>query len=157
MKVSAFAYFLDFEGIGAAQSNETFGVRATGAATFGGVKLDYAGAYATQSDYGDNPNAYDADYLALDLTATRGPLALRAGYESLEGEGANRRFITPLASLHPFNGWADVFLATPPDGLDDLYVAATYKPEVTLEHFSAPTFTVAYHDFEAERTSRSRR
>ena len=31
-------------------------------------------------------------------------------------------FRTPLATLHAFNGWADLFLDTPPDGLSDIYV-----------------------------------
>ena len=34
---------------------------------------------------------------------------------------------TPLATLHAFNGWADKFLTTPPRGLRDLYIDASWK------------------------------
>lgn len=43
------------------------------------------------------------------------------GYEELGGDGSHA-FQTPLATLHAFNGWADVFLTTPNDGLQDMYV-----------------------------------
>src|ERR1035438_4740700 len=33
-------------------------------------------------------------------------------------------FQTPLATLHAFNGWDDVFLTTPADGLQDIYTYA---------------------------------
>jgi hypothetical protein len=33
-------------------------------------------------------------------------------------------FLTPLATLHKFNGWADKFLVTPLEGLSDLYFTA---------------------------------
>ena len=45
------------------------------------------------------------------------------GLERLDGNGA-RGFGTPLATLHAFNGWADVFLATPAGGLTDLNLKA---------------------------------
>jgi len=47
------------------------------------------------------------------------------GYEVLEGNGAIG-FATPLATLHAFNGWADMFLTTPANGLKDLYFRASY-------------------------------
>ena len=39
----------------------------------------------------------------------------------LGGDGAGS-FSTPLATLHKFNGWADLFLATPAAGLRDSYL-----------------------------------
>ncbi len=44
----------------------------------------------------------------------------------LEGNGAIG-FATPLATLHIFNGWADLFLTTPANGLKDLYFQAGYS------------------------------
>ncbi len=44
------------------------------------------------------------------------------GQERLQGDG-NSALQTPLATLHAFNGWADRFLSTPPDGLADSYLA----------------------------------
>jgi Alginate export len=63
------------------------------------------------------------------------------------------RFTTPLATLHRFQGWADKFLTTPADGIDDRYVNAgvTFKGVGPLETLSA---LASYHVYEAERTSR---
>ena len=152
LKLTAFAYLMDFEGGGEALSNATYGVRATGSAPLGPVQLAYAASYATQTDHGGNPNAYDADYFSFDLNATHGPLSLRAGIESLEGEGPGRRFVTPLATGHAFQGWADVFLLTPNDGVTDVYVAPTFRPAFSAPYLSSPSLTIAWHDFEAERT-----
>lgn len=152
LKLTGFAYLLDFDGAGAAQSNATYGVRVSGSASVHGVRLGYAASYATQSDHGDNPNSYEADFYGLDVSAARGPLTLRAGYESLEGEGAGRRFITPLATLHAFQGWADVFLNTPNDGVEDVYAGVTFAPGWTSPLLSSPSFAATWHDFEAERT-----
>ncbi|NWG53593.1 MAG: alginate export family protein [Hydrogenophilaceae bacterium] len=149
-KLTLFAYLLDFDGAGAAQSNATYGARVSGTANAAGVRLDYAATYATQSDYGANPIAYDADFYGVDLTATRGPLALRLGYESLEGNGPGQRFITPLATLHAFQGWADVFLNTPDAGVEDAYAGVTFKPDWSAQFLSAPAFTLVWHDYEAE-------
>ncbi|GAB1258681.1 hypothetical protein [Aurantivibrio plasticivorans] len=43
---------------------------------------------------------------------------LTLNYELLDGN-SNVSFVTPLASLHDFNGWADKFLLTPAGGLKD--------------------------------------
>ena len=48
-----------------------------------------------------------------------------AGYEVLQGNGAIG-FQTPLANLHPFQGWAEVFLTKPPNGLKDAYFKGGY-------------------------------
>jgi len=53
-------------------------------------------------------------------------------------------FQTPLATLHAFNGWADVFLNTPTTGLQDFYLFGTMKlpQEIPL--------TVMLHKFNAQ-------
>jgi hypothetical protein len=62
---------------------------------------------------------------------------------SLEGDGS-RGFSTPLATLHAFNGFADLFLSTPATGLTDLYVKASAP---LGDNFSA---AVTYHKLESE-------
>lgn len=152
LKLAAFGYWLDFEDDSPANSNATYGVRATGAQAVGAVNLSYAASYAVQSDYADNPNDYEADYWALELSAAYGPATGIVGYESLEGEGAGRRFITPLATGHKFQGWADVFLNTPNDGVEDLYVSGVYRLPIDADYFSHTALTLSWHDFETERT-----
>ena len=59
-------------------------------------------------------------------------------------------FQTPLATLHKFQGWADKFLVTPPNGLRDLYASGSYgwKSVAGLEALNA---AVVYHRFDSDR------
>ena len=50
---------------------------------------------------------------------------------NVKSEGADKgapftSFQTLLATLHKFQGWADKFLTTPPNGIRDLYGSAGY-------------------------------
>ncbi len=123
--VSAFWYGLAFDNAPAA-SNATLGLLWAGTADLaGGWKIPRALSFASQSDYGDNPTDYSAHYSQLELGIGRGPVTVRLGREVLTGDATRqeRRFQTPLATLHAFQGYADKFLATPPQGIDDRYVA----------------------------------
>ncbi len=59
---------------------------------------------------------------------------------------AGMAFRTPLATLHAFQGWNDIFLSTPATGIDDLYF--TFKYKVALW-----TLQAVYHDFSSEAGS----
>jgi len=156
LKLTAFAYALDFTGPATAavanNSNLTIGLRAAGKAWVDRFQLAYAATYARQSDYGSSLVDYNADYIAAEFAATWGPTTARIGYESLEGEGANRRFQTPLATLHAFQGWADVFLATPNDGIDDANFTLNVRPRWRLDHLFNIDLVARYHDYAFERT-----
>ena len=56
---------------------------------------------------------------------------------------------SPLATLHKFNGFADVFLVTPDRGLEDLYVKLGYTLDLgeTLGPLKA---AVWYHEFSTD-------
>ena len=67
------------------------------------------------------------------------------GYEVLESEGTDATaFRTPLATLHAFNGWGDLFLNTPAGGIEDTYL------KVTAPIPGGVKFLGFYHKFEAE-------
>ena len=137
-KLSGFVYALDFEEA-AALSSITYGVGYDG--SFDPFSL--SASVATQSDYGDNPASYDALYLALEGKVALKPVTLIAGYELLGSDDGAKGFVTPLATLHKFQGWTDQFLATPADGLEDLYAGVTGGiGPVALGAF--------YHDFSAD-------
>ncbi|MBK8545616.1 MAG: hypothetical protein IPL62_20060 [Caulobacteraceae bacterium] len=70
---------------------------------------------------------------------------MTVGGERLEGDGV-RGFSTPLATLHAFQGWADVFLATPPDGVRDLYAGVSYSTRPWPAQ-QPVVFNVVAHDF----------
>ena len=55
-----------------------------------------------------------------------------------------------MATLHKFQGWADKFLVTPANGLDDRYASVSGKfGSGKLEDKLG--WTVAWHDFDADR------
>ena len=147
-----YAYLLDLKNAaGAANSCATYGGYFAGAAPLGEkVAVDYRAEFAWQTDYADSPLRYSAPYYNLEAGVQINPVAFGAGYEDL-GSGVNRgagggrtSFRTPLATLHPFNGWADVFLTTPSDGLRDAYVYA----QVTLPGRIPLRFV--FHQFNAD-------
>lgn len=122
--LTAYAYLLDFSNA-AVQSCATYG------ASFAGVrplddalKFTYRLEAATQGDSGASALNYRADYAALEVGLAGKPGALTFGYEQLGSDGAGS-FRTPLATLHAFNGWADLFLTTPVNGLEDTYLKAS--------------------------------
>lgn len=117
----AYAYIMDFDDV-AAWSNQTYGLRLTGKKD----ALRYVAEYAKQSDYAKQPISYDADYYNLELGYTLPKTILpkteiALGYEFL-GSDNSKGFQTPLATKHKFNGWTDIFLNTPANGLTDLYI-----------------------------------
>ena len=142
-KLTAYGYLFDFE-TAAANSTATYGANYTGSSKIDdGFTFLYTFELATQSDYGNSPFSYSATYYAAELGAKVGKITLKAGYEVL-GSDNGQGFKTPLATLHKFNGFADLFLGTPGTGLKDLYFSIAGSPAkgVTLAAF--------YHDFSAE-------
>lgn len=143
-KLTAYAYLLDFDDSPANSSN-SFGASFAGSAPVtADFKLTYRADYATQEDAGRNPVNYRADYYLLELGGAIKPFTFGAGYEVLGSDDGKKGFSTPVASLHPFNGWADMFGATPANGLRDLYFSAG----VALP--GGFPLKVAYHDFESD-------
>lgn len=156
VQAKGFAYLLDYdpaEQAGAlAISNadtQTYGFRATaGFKLSPKVTLNLAASYARQSNWKGNPMNYDADYIAAETGLNFGPLGVLAGYEKLGGNGISA-FQTPMATLHKFNGWADLFLTTPASGLQDWYGGAAIKfPRVKA--LPGLTAAVTYHRFESD-------
>jgi hypothetical protein len=124
LAVVAFAYLLDFESDSPGNSSNSYGLRASGATPITeDWKLAYAASYAWQEDTGRNPVNYQADYVAADGSVGWTRLgSFGTGYELLGSDGGKARFVTPLATLHKFNGFADVFLNNGGvKGLQDLY------------------------------------
>ncbi len=125
-KLVGFAYLIDIEGAAKA-STQTYGVRLTGKQDFDDEHaVKYAGSVAFQSDYANNPNSFDALYVAAEgkfVWKDEG-VFVGPGFELLGSDSSKAAFATPLATLHKFNGFADAFLATPIIGLRDYYLTA---------------------------------
>jgi hypothetical protein len=135
------------------QSSQSYGARLAGSRPFSkAMKLTYALSYARQSDYHRNPNDYHADYALAEAGLESSAWKLGAGYELLGADKglAFTSFQTPLATLHKFQGWADKFLTTPPNGIQDYYAQAGYgwKKVAGLDAINA---LIVYHRFDSAR------
>jgi len=134
-------------------SSRTLGGRLAGMRSLGKtVKLSYFGSYARQSDLHRNPQRYSADYYLLEGRLDIASVSLAAGYEVLGADKGQplTSFQTPLATLHKFQGWADKFLTTPPNGVRDLYGSAGYgwRKIAGLDVINAG---VTWHRFRSDR------
>ena len=87
--------------------------------------------YARQTDSGDNPNDYSAAYTLAEFKAKFSPVTITVGNETLGADGDSGQFITPLATLHKFQGWSDQFLGggtgNVAGGISDTYIKAVTK------------------------------
>ena len=157
LNVTAYDYML-------ASISDTYGAALTGNIDAGAIKLDYRAEYAKQADpslerrsqlgatpvvgLNGKPEA-DARYYNLDLGANVNGFLAGVNYESLgKAEGSSViGFWTPLATLHAFNGWADVFLgSTNNAGLNDANVRLGYADK------SLGKLLAVYHKFDAQKS-----
>jgi hypothetical protein len=149
--LTAFGYWIDVDTPFAGNASRTIGARFAGKAPIGPVSFAYAASVANQTDYKANPVDYDVMYYMAELTASHSGFMAGGGWESLGGDGT-KGFSTPLATLHKFQGWADVFLATPPNGVVDTYVKAGYTVK-NVGPFDKIGLTAFHHWFDAEQGS----
>jgi len=156
--VTGFAYLVDQDEAAVQSfrlSSQTYGARIVGSRALAKtVKLSWQASYATQSDYHNNPNHYRADYYLIDAGLDLGTWKLGGGYEVLGADKgtALTSFQTPLATLFKFQGWADKFLTTPPNGVRDLYGSVGYGVK-QIGPAKGVTLQAVYHRFESDRLS----
>jgi hypothetical protein len=157
---TAYAYLVDFDENTAGpavalvrQSTQTFGARVAGPYKFSDEwGLVYAAEYATQRDYGNHTDVtVDAHYTVAELGISRDAVSVKAGYEIMSGSGdVGDKFTTPLATLHAFDGWADMFTSTPDVGVIDEYVAVGGGVPIDIPGWDSFRFAVVYHRFESD-------
>ncbi len=155
--LSGYGYWLDYDDpddsgpFEYAYSSQTYGLHFNGSpAVSDNLKFLYTAEYASQSDYGDNPKDFTADYyhvigglMAPNQGSLLTKISGKIGYE-VYGSDNGVSFQTPLGANHRYNGWADLFGKTKPaDGLRDLYGALSG----TIAGFKVD---LIYHDFEAD-------
>jgi hypothetical protein len=148
-KVTAFGYLMDLDN-SAPNSSSTLGLRFAGSTPAGKAKITYAASYASQKDYGNNPANFSLDYYLAEVGVSISKFSASLGVENLEGDGT-KGFATPLATLHKFQGWADKFLGTPANGINDEYVTAGYATKAGP--FSNIGLVAAYHKFDSTKGS----
>lgn len=138
--VTAFAYLLDFQNANGPQfSNATYGIEYEARVDV----LNLHASVARQSDWGDNPLAFDAFFYSLQGDFALDPFTLTLGLHHLGSDDGAVGFRTPIGTLHKWQGWTDKFLLTPDDGLQDRWIAGGTK-------LGGANVTLVYHDFRAD-------
>ncbi|MFQ5488139.1 MAG: alginate export family protein [Gammaproteobacteria bacterium] len=138
LTVTAYAYLLEDDDSNA--ENDSYGLRLKGGKGLAeNTKLLYTAEFARQST-----NDNDANYTFLEAGVQYRKVTAKLGYEVLGSDDGAYGFQTPLATKHAFNGWADMFLSTPGDGLRDLMLSAGGK-------MAGIKLLAVYHDFSADQ------
>ncbi|BFM16993.1 hypothetical protein R50073_31760 [Maricurvus nonylphenolicus] len=144
-KLTAYHYDIDNEETNAVKS---FSTKTTGLRLAGKYEnFGYTAEYAKQSDAHDNPSSYDAKYYLLEGSVKLGGVTIKAGQEVLGADDADGYFITPLATLHKFQGWSDTFLnkgkGNLPGGIEDTYLTVSTK-------LAGVKLSMNYHSIDAD-------
>ncbi|MSP28254.1 MAG: hypothetical protein EXR80_07555 [Methylococcales bacterium] len=109
------------------KSNQTYGIRVINPAKPTKKFMEhcsplYTAEWSIQQDYINSPVNYTANrYNLMGGLRAYDHYDFMAGMEQLNGHGVNQAFVTPLGTNHAFQGWADLFLNTPKDGIRDVY------------------------------------
>jgi Alginate export len=151
--IIGYGYWLDYteanEPRTVEKSSETYGLRFTNYMKPGDtLKLSdnygvvYTAEWAHQQDYGHGKTAYEADRINLMGGLTAYNVTFQGAMEQLDGKGQDKTFDTPLGTNHAFQGWADLFLVTPANGIRDLFGTA----HVMLDRGNL-ILTGVYHDY----------
>lgn len=140
-KLVVYSYMLE-QDIATDNALDTYGASLTGAAAMGSAKLLYALEFASQ-DFESGAVKRDADYSLAELGVAVSGITAKVGMESLGSDDGLYGFSTPLATLHKFNGWADIFLNTPAVGLVDSYASLSGT-------LAGGSWAVIYHTFDAD-------
>ena len=121
--VTGFAYLLAYDETGpvSALSSQTYGLAGHGSVSLGDAELKASASYARQSNWRSAEADYAADYILAEGNVATGSLEITAGWERLDSDNGFA-LQTPMATLHKFHGFADVFLTTPAAGLEDAYI-----------------------------------
>ena len=140
-KIVTYAYLLEVDN-NTNNSLDTFGVSFKGKKKLDDLSVLYTAEFASQ----DNNDQFDTDYVFVEGGISFGGITAKLGYEVLGSDSGQKGFATPLATLHKFNGWADTFLATPNEGLEDLNLSIGGK-------LLGGKWLASYHDYSADVVS----
>ncbi|MGQ4277270.1 alginate export family protein [Pseudidiomarina sp. E22-M8] len=139
-QIGLFGYDFEFDDW-RLRNSQTFGIDYQGVLAKQ-ANLRWHAAFATQTGAHDAPTTETHHYHRLALTWAPSMVTFTAGQERLAGDGVSA-FQTPLATLHAFSGFADVFLTTPNHGLRDHWVGASTA-------VLGGKWAVTWHDFKSD-------
>lgn len=136
--LTGYSYMLETKD--ADDDRDTVGVRYSGTFPLDELKFLLNLEYAAQSN---DPDDTDTDYTLVEAGVTVSGVTVKVAQEALGSDDGVSAFQTPLATKHAFNGWADKFLGTPANGLEDTYVFVGGS-------VAGIKLGAAYHEFSAD-------
>lgn len=140
-KLVVYGYLLELDN-NTDNSLDTYGLSLSGSKPVANTRLLYTIEYASQ-EFELGALERNAEYKIAEGGVVISGITLKASYESLGSDDGTYGFSTPLATLHKFNGWADVFLNTPAVGLVDTYATLSGP-------LAGGNWSVVYHRFKAD-------
>ena len=141
--LTAYGYFVDVTASGATD-RDTLGLRFTGSTSVSDeLSILYTAEYAQQGIDSVAMNE-KVDYSLMEAGVQFSGITAKISRE-VQGAHNGLSFQTPLGTNHKFNGWADQFLTTPGDGLEDTYLTLS-------TNVAGVKLMAVYHDFEAENS-----
>ncbi len=162
LKVTGFDYALKFTAAATdpvaadlanarASSVDIDGGRAAGTQTYADGTIGYVVQVARETNAEGNPHRFHLQETMSEINGSYKWLSGRINYESLGGNGVVG-FVSPLASNHSFDGYADAFSATGGNktfvqGIDDLNYTLTGTAPIP----DTPALSLIYHDFSTAR------
>jgi hypothetical protein len=142
--LTAYGYFIDVAASGATD-RDTLGLRFNGSTKLSEeLSVLYTAEYAQQEVDRALASDEDVDYYLVEAGVKVAGITAKISREVQEAHNG-AAFSTPLGTNHKFNGWADQFLTTPGDGLEDTYLTLSTK-------VAGVKLMAVYHDFEAENS-----
>lgn len=144
-ELEAYGYLIDNKDFARA-STDTWGLRFSGNVRPQRISFSYTAELAHQSSADDNSRDYQAWYSRVSAGVSYRRLSLTLGQERL-GSDNSAGFITPFATLHRYQGWADKFVALTPDqGLVDTNITLAGR-------FPGVRYRLQYSDFSTVKGS----
>jgi hypothetical protein len=143
-----YGYWLDYtERATYSKSSQTYGLRFINSdkpkKLYDHYSLLYTAEWSIQKDYQHSPVQYEANRFNVMGGFTAYNFGFQGAMEQLNGGGLNKTFNTPLGTNHAFQGWADLFLVTPNNGIRDVFGTVSAK---FMENDSL-VLSGIYHDF----------
>ncbi|WP_395345025.1 alginate export family protein [Ningiella sp. W23] len=143
-KLVAYSYLLEVDNE-TDNALDTFGFSIDGKKAMDSLSWLYYFEYASQRSELSG-NEFDADFIDAKLGLAYQGVTVKLSYESLGSDDGQYGFAFPLSTLHKFNGWADLFLATPAEGLVDTNVTVSTQA-------LGGKWLARYHTYEADEAS----
>ncbi|MEQ1528030.1 MAG: alginate export family protein [Methylococcales bacterium] len=130
------------------KSSETYGIRMHCCKPGESVKITddigllYTAEWSFQQNYGHGKTDYQANRFNFMGGLSAFNVTVQGAVEQLNGYGKNKHFDTPLGTNHAFQGWADLFLVTPDNGIRDVFATIS----TTLDRGDI-VLTGVFHNF----------